>query len=224
MQACSEVGCVRPAAFRTRMNPAWCDEHITAILRRGGLEPLKPFEGQKKWRLTRCLVCGCEAHYRFEYTLAQNGIGVATCRACFWRSWAAQQRGVLEGCADLTPPSIAVAKAHTERHGFEYLGPLTNPSLRDDPHRTKCNYCGRIAAQRLGDIGWGCQCQTNPRRSAQTSNVSGFGKPGAKPKEPVEGLQTSGPEVVGPRRERGLDVGHGDGEGTKRGVLVVPGM
>ena len=87
----------------------------------------------------------------------------------------------MEGYADLTPPSITVAKGYTEQHGFEYLGPLTNPSLRDDPHRTRCLYCGRIAAQRLGDIGWGCQCQTNPRRAAQTSNVSSSGKPGGKP-------------------------------------------
>lgn len=71
------------------------------------------------------------------------------CRAYYWRAWAAQQRGALEGYADLTPPSIAVAKGYRKQHGFEYLGPLTDPSRRDDPHRTRCNYCGRIAAQRL---------------------------------------------------------------------------
>ncbi|MCK0113513.1 zinc-ribbon domain-containing protein [Ornithinimicrobium sp. F0845] len=86
----------------------------------------------------------------------------------------------MQGHADLTPPSVADAKAYAEQHGFEYLGPLTNPSLLDDPHRTRCNYCGRIAAQRLGDIGWGCQCQTNPRRAMQTSNLSGPGKPGTR--------------------------------------------
>lgn len=171
---------MRPAAFRTRTNPAWCDAHVTAILQAGGLEPLEPFEGPKKWRLTRCLTCGCEAHYRFEYILANNADSIATCRACFWRSWASQQRGALEGYADLTPPSIAVAKGYAEQHGFEYLGPLTNPSLRYDPHRTRCNYCGRIAAQRLGDIGFGCQCQTNPRRAMQTSRVRGSGAPGVK--------------------------------------------
>lgn len=179
-QECSEDGCGRPVAFSTRTNPTWCDAHITAILRTGGLEPLEPFEGPKKWRLYRCLACGCEAHYRFEYVLDQNNIGIATCRACFWRKRAAEQRGLLEGYADLTPPSVAVAKGLAEQHGFEYLGPLNDPSLRDDPHRTRCLYCGRIAAQRLGDIGWGCQCQTNPRRAAQTSNVSGTAKPGTK--------------------------------------------
>ena len=152
-QECSEPGCVRPAAFKTRTNPAWCDEHITVILRSGGLEPLEPFDGPKKWRLTRCLACGCEAHYRFEYTLSQNAVGIGTCRACFWRSWAAQQRGAPEGFVDQTPPSITVAKGYAEQHGLEYLGPLTHRSLRDDPHRTRCNYCGRIAAQRLGTSG-----------------------------------------------------------------------
>jgi putative CocE/NonD family hydrolase len=44
VQACSEAECEHSAAFRTRTNPAWCDEHITAILRAGGLEPLEPFE------------------------------------------------------------------------------------------------------------------------------------------------------------------------------------
>lgn len=180
-QGCSEVGCALPAAFRTRTNPAWCDEHITAILRTGGLEPLEPFQGPRAWRLTRCLNCGCEAHYRLEYTLGQNRIGVATCRACYWRAWAAHQRSLLEGYADLTPQTIDEARVFAEKHGFEYLAPLTSPSLRYDPHRTRCQYCGRISAERLGDIGWGCTCQTNPRRTAQTSNVSGPSKPGGKP-------------------------------------------
>lgn len=169
---CSEVGCGRPAAFRTRTKPTWCDEHISTILRTGGLEPLEPFEAPTAWRLTRCLVCGCEAHYRFVYVLEQNGIGTPTCRACFWRSWAASQREALQGFVDLKPPSIESAQIVAEEHGFDYLGPLTTPSLRGDPHRTRCLYCGRISAHRLGDISWGCSCQTNPRRSAQTSRVA----------------------------------------------------
>lgn len=180
-QECSETGCRQSAAYRTRTKPAWCDDHITAILHTAGLQPIKPFLGPKAWRLTRCLTCGCEAHYRFEYILDQNSIGVRTCRACYWRSWGAMQRGVLAGHVDQSPQVLDEARAYAEKHGFDYLGPLTNPSLPHDPHRTKCNYCGRISAQRLGDIGWGCQCQTNPRRAAQTSNVSSSGKPGSKP-------------------------------------------
>src|SRR4051794_40512161 len=99
MQTCSAAGCARQSAFCTRTKPAWCDEHITSILRRGGLEPLEPFKGPTKWRLTKCLACGCEAHYRFEYTLDQNALGVPTCRACYWRSWAGAQRTMMEGYA-----------------------------------------------------------------------------------------------------------------------------
>jgi hypothetical protein len=40
----------------------------------------------------------------------------------------------------------------------------------------------------------------------------------------VEGLQTSGPGVVGLRSERDVDVGHGHGEGATRGVLAMPGV
>jgi hypothetical protein len=75
---------------------------------------------------------------------------------------------------------LAEAKAHAEKHGFEYLGPLTRPSLPHDPHRTKCRYCGRISAEQLADMSFGCTCQTNPRRSAQTSTVSSHGEHSAR--------------------------------------------
>lgn len=193
---CSEAVCERPAAFKTKTRPAWCDEHITAILAAGGLAPLEPFTTPKAHRLTRCLTCGCEAHYRLEYTLDQNAQGVPTCRACYWRKWGAGQRRVLEGYADFSPVPEAEAKAHAERHGYEYLGPLTNPSLPHDPHRTRCVYCGRISAQRIGDIGWGCSCQTNPRRVRQTTSVSGSDKPGRK-RQTKELLKDSKLPVIG---------------------------
>ncbi|CAM5623374.1 hypothetical protein SALBM311S_02279 [Streptomyces alboniger] len=34
-------------------------------------------------------------------------------------------------------------------------------------------YCGRLSAARLGDIGFGCQCQVNPRRERQTTKPAG---------------------------------------------------
>ena len=151
-----------------------------AILRAGDLVPLEAFTSPKAHRLTRCLECDCEAHYRLEYTLDQNAQGVPTCRACYWRKWGAGQRRVLKGYADLSQVATAEAKAHAEAHGYEYLGPLTIPSLPHDPDRTKCVYCGRISAQRMADIAWGCSCQTNPRRAMPTSHVSGAGKPGTK--------------------------------------------
>ena len=172
-QGCTEPGCSEPAAYRTRTKPAWCESHIDAILREGGLEPLEPFTTPKAWRLTRCLQCGCEAHYRFEYTLDQNSIGVSTCRACHWRRWATDARTAQGAWANLDPVRATVARDLAEAHGFEYLGALSRPSMPDDPHRTRCLHCGRISAQRLSDITFGCSCQSNPRRSMQTANVSG---------------------------------------------------
>ena len=174
---CAEPGCERPGAFRTTSKPTWCDPHITAILRRGGLEPLEPFPGTpRKWRLTRCLACGCEAHYRLEYTLDKNAHDEPTCRACYWQGWADDTRRLQGLYADKTPVPVQEARKTAERNGYEYLRPLTEPSLRDDPHHVRCLYCGRLSAQRLADIGWGCQCQVNPKRG-----VAASGEGAAKP-------------------------------------------
>jgi hypothetical protein len=170
--------------------------HITLILGDGGLLPLEPFPGPKAWRLTKCLRCGCEAHYRFEYTLELNKVGEPTCRACHWRAWAKSTRSTqgLFARRDVVPE--ARARAHADQHEFDYLEALTDPSLHDDPHRVRCRHCGRISASRLGDIAWGCTCQTNQRRAAQTTNVSG-------PRRP-ELLKDSGLDLVACRRRRGV--------------------
>lgn len=172
-QECSEPGCSCPAAFRTRSKPAWCAQHITEILQRGGLEPLEPFVKPTAWRLTRCIRCGCEAHYRLEYTVDLNRTGEATCRACHWREWARAVRSAQGAYANWTPIPETKARKHAEDNGYEYLEPLTDPSLPDDPHRVRCVYCGRISAKRLGDIDFGCSCQSNPSRDRQTTDVSG---------------------------------------------------
>ncbi|MGV9267576.1 zinc-ribbon domain-containing protein [Kitasatospora sp. NPDC003701] len=173
IQLCADPGCSLPAAFRTRSRDAWCDSHITEILRSGGLEPLEPFTKPTAWRLTRCLACGCEAHYRFEYTLANNAAGVATCRACYWRQWAQEDRLLRGAYADMTPVPAAQAQAHAEQNGYDYLAPLTAPSLGEDPHHVRCRHCGRLSADRLGDIAFGCRCRTNPSRARQTPNAPG---------------------------------------------------
>jgi len=169
---CSQPGCLRPAAYRTRTKPAWCDDHITEILHAGGLRPLEPFAGPAVWRLTECLRCGLKAHYRFVYTLDKNGIGEPTCRACFWRAWAAEARTLQGPYARTEPVGADDARLHAEEHGYDYLVPLTEPSLPDDPHYVRCRYCGRLSAERLGDIGWGCQCQVNPRRALDAARES----------------------------------------------------
>lgn len=173
VQLCSDPGCSQPTAYRTRSRDAWCDDHITGILRVGGLEPLEPFAKPTAWRLTRCLTCGCEAHYRFEYTLSKNAENEATCRACHWRQWAQDERRRHGSYADLTPVPAAEAREHAEKHGYDYLAALTDPSYHDDPHHVRCRYCNHLAAERMGDIAFGCRCQTNPSRARQTPNPPG---------------------------------------------------
>lgn len=64
--------------------------------------------------------------------------------------------------ADVEVVPFADAQEVAEEHGYIYLGPLTSPSLPNDPHRTECRRCGKISAERLGDIRFGCTCQ--PRK------------------------------------------------------------
>jgi hypothetical protein len=59
----------------------------------------------------------------------------------------------------LQPIPCDEAKALAEEHGFDYLGPLTAPSLPDDPHHTRCRRCGKISAERLCDIYFSCTCK-----------------------------------------------------------------
>lgn len=160
---CAAAGCKSEAAFRSRTRPAWCDEHITEILLRGGLVPIDPLAKRDAYRLTRCTTCGCEAHYKFDYVLEKNAVEEPVCRACYWQRWAADARR-LAGTAAV-PVDVEDVRRHAELNGLEYLGPLTNPSLPDDPHRTRCKSCGKIEAERLGDMGWGCSsCRSNPKR------------------------------------------------------------
>jgi DNA polymerase-3 subunit epsilon len=163
-QVCSVDGCSSEAAFKTRSKPTYCDEHIGEILRQGGLEPLESFTRPDDWLLTRCVLCSNVAHYRFVYVLDQNALGQLTCRACYWSEWAASSRRMQGAYARLDPVSFEDARAHAEANGYEYLGPLTDPSYPDDPHRVECRRCGRVSAERLGDIGFGCSCQPRTAR------------------------------------------------------------
>ena len=155
-QTCSAAGCVNTAAFRTRVKQTWCEAHIVQLQRHGGLKPLEPFTHPDDWQLTECLICTVQAHYRFEYTVDKNQHGEPTCRACYWRRWAADGRAMQGVWASTTPVSYEKCKAHAEENGYEYLGPLTMPSLGDDPHHVRCLTCGRISVGRLGDIAFGC--------------------------------------------------------------------
>lgn len=157
-QICSSADCANTAAFRTRTKPTWCEHHIVEQQRQGGLRALESFTRVDDWQLTECLTCTVQAHYRFEYTLDKNAMGEPTCRACYWREWAAHSRRMQHewSSAEPVPVPFEDAKAHAEEHGYEYLGPLTAPSFIDDPHHTRCRRCGRISAERLGDISFRC--------------------------------------------------------------------
>jgi hypothetical protein len=120
---------------------------------------LEAFTHPDDWQLTECLTCTVQADYRFNYILDQNRIGQPTCRACFWRTWAANARAMQGAWANVEPVPYDEAKAFAEEHGFDYLGPLTVPSLRDDPHHVRCRRCGKVSAERLGDISFGCTCK-----------------------------------------------------------------
>lgn len=137
------------------------------LQRRAGLVPLERFQSRSAWQLTRCLECGCEAHYRFEYVLDQMVADTPVCRACHWRRWAAEAYPVRQ-IAD-----VEQVRTFATEHGYEYLEPLTAPSQAEDPHRVRCRQCLRISAERTGDIGRGCPCQKNPTRSTQTDRVRG---------------------------------------------------
>lgn len=158
-QKCSVDNCDEGAAFKTRTKPTWCEAHIIEMQRTGGLRPLESFTHPDDWQLTECLSCGVTAHYRFNYTLDKNECAEPTCRACYWRTWAAESREMQGAWADRAPVPYEEARAIAEENGYEYLGPLTTPSYPADPHHTKCRWCGKISAERLGDIGFGCTCR-----------------------------------------------------------------
>lgn len=172
-QTCSVDGCEKPALFRTRTKPTFCDVHLAGVYELGGLVLLDPFTRPKDALLTRCLECGFEAHYRFEYVQQTVNRDEKTCRACYWRQWAAESRKQL--VRDFAPISANEAKEIAEECGYQYLGPLTSPSLLDDPHGVKCPHCDLISAKRIGDIKFGCQC----RRSNKTATAGTSKAPGA---------------------------------------------
>lgn len=157
-QFCSVERCGNTAAFRTRSKPTYCDDHIAAILRVGGLEPLESFTHPQDYLLSRCLQCGTVAHYRFEHVQEKNDKNEATCRACYWRERARSERDMRGTHAHTESVPPEKARAIAEAHGYIYLGPLTNPSMPSDPHQTECRRCGKISAERLGDISVGCTC------------------------------------------------------------------
>lgn len=157
-QKCSDPDCTSTAAFRTNSRPTWCLDHISGMFHHGGLEAIEEFTHPKSYMLTRCLSCGVEAHYRFEYVLQKRGEDELVCRACYWRDWAAHVRDAGKEWRHDAPVDVNEVRQVAEANGLEYLQPLTAPSLPEDPHLTRCRSCGKVSAERRGDMAFGCTC------------------------------------------------------------------
>ncbi|HEX9229080.1 MAG TPA: hypothetical protein VF885_20955, partial [Arthrobacter sp.] len=162
-QACSTDGCGNSAAYKTRSKPAWCTSCIDEILREGGLRADEPFTVLNERRLTTCLDCGVQAHYKFEYTLGKNAQQEKTCRACYWTEWAKMARQM---SGDTTPPRIYSREEiieHLDRNGFDLVATTVDVNDGNDPIIIRCRSCKKLSAERMGDIGWGCTCARNTR-------------------------------------------------------------
>ncbi len=186
-QVCSEPGCDAFAAFRTRTHPAWCDEHVSLRFQEAGVMPIEPFTKPESHRLCRCTSCGVETHIRLPLALERASLRGSACDACGWREWAVVARNNSYDVAVDQPVDLTQVEEMARRSGYDYLGPLTEPSLPSDPHHVRCKTCGRLAAKRVGDIGWGCSCRVNPRRENQQTRTGG--------KRPKRLLKTESPEA-----------------------------
>ncbi len=132
-----------------------------------------PFEGPKAWRLTECLDCGVQAHYRLVYTIEKNAVGEKTCRACYWKAWAKEARALSgEVFPGRRTYSTAEIIAHLDANGFDFIATTGEVTDGYEPVITPCRSCRRISADRMGDIGWGCSCSRNARSTTSTSSTA----------------------------------------------------
>jgi hypothetical protein len=125
----------------------------------------------KKDRLTRCLTCGVRAHYKLTYTVEKNRTRERTCRACFWKAWAADKR-----TEDWYEPRVYSREQivrHLDANGWELIGTLAPVTEGSEPVLGKCHRCGKIRAARMGDFGWGCVCSRNTRSTHPSDKPTG---------------------------------------------------
>jgi hypothetical protein len=193
-QECSTAGCTNPAAFTTRINPAWCHVCIDDMVRAGGLEPVEPFTRARRGWLTRCMTCAVQAHYKLDYIQAKNASGEKTCRACYWRAraderrqepWNEFKRAMLDLLREYTPEQILAVDpaphvreflesgwwplerivAHLDKHGFDFITTTADVNDGDDPVVLRCRACQKISVERLSNVEYGCSCLQNTRAS-----------------------------------------------------------
>ncbi|WP_074040811.1 exonuclease domain-containing protein [Dermacoccus nishinomiyaensis] len=176
-QHCNQTGCEAVAAFRTRTRPTWCVKHIDAKLTDAGLRPLEEFTHPDSYRLTECLTCGCQAHYRLEYVLTKAAEGEPTCRACYWANWPRETTWLQDEAlqhAGLTPAEVELFYAEhgdpriqrphdAERFALDAVA-MHRDALGDAPinsdhfvQRVRCQHCGKIDVLRTNDL-YHCTC------------------------------------------------------------------
>ncbi|GAA4740598.1 zinc-ribbon domain-containing protein [Modestobacter marinus] len=134
---------------------------IDEILRIGGVAAVERFPGPRKDRLTRCLTCGVEAHYKLSYTVEKNASQERTCRTCYWRAWATERRA--EAWREQRVYQREEIVARLDTGGWEFLRTLMDETGDHEPILASCRRCGLIRALRMGDAGFGCICSRNTR-------------------------------------------------------------
>lgn len=184
-QACSTSGCPNPAAYKTRSKPAWCTSCIDQILREGGLRADEPFTGPNDWRLTTCLDCGVQAHYKFDYTLGKNAQQEKTCRACYWTEWAKLARQMSGETTPRRTYSREEIIDHLDRNGYDFVATTVEVNDGNDPIIARCRSCRRLSAERMGDIDWGCACTRNVRSATPTAETA--------PTAPARNIRSANP-------------------------------
>ena len=148
-KTCSTPGCENPAAFKTSKRPAFCYECIKGIFRAAGLELLEPFGKPDDYYLARCLTCGEELHYRFNYLLDSKGnpTDKRACRVCHWREWydLASEYGSTSSCRVMSREE-AESKAVKRNADLVKIIPGAIPG--QELYITSCRGCGLLSVER----------------------------------------------------------------------------
>lgn len=148
-QTCSTSGCDNAAAYRTNKRPAFCRECIEKVFEAAGLELLEAFEKPDDYYFCRCLECGEEVHYRFNYLLDKEGRpkGARACRVCHWQDWYKWGRsiGAVRPENDL---ATTQAESAASACGADLVKVIPGEYVGESIYITKCRGCGLIQAER----------------------------------------------------------------------------
>lgn len=63
--------------------------------------------------------------------------------------------------------------AHLDANGFDLVDPIASVHDGSDPVVARCRRCGRLSAERMVDVGFGCTCARNTRSSNPAAPVIG---------------------------------------------------